>query len=42
MDRDNKILRIEKQTDNPFLNMYDLTARNCEGGIFHYYFASRV
>lgn len=41
MDRDNKILRIEKQTDNPFLNMYDLTARNCEGGIFHYYFASR-
>lgn len=41
MDRDNKIIRIEKRTDNPFVNLYDLTARNCQGGIFHYYFASR-
>ncbi|SDG34048.1 ADP-ribose pyrophosphatase [Marvinbryantia formatexigens] len=41
MDRDNKILKIDKMTDNPFLNMYDVTARNCAGGIFHYYFASR-
>lgn len=41
MDRDNKIISIQKLTDNPFLNMYDITARNCEGGIFHYYFASR-
>lgn len=41
MDRDNKIIGIQKITENPFLNMYDLTARNCRGGIFHYYFASR-
>ncbi|MDO4345382.1 MAG: NUDIX hydrolase [Eubacteriales bacterium] len=41
MDRDNKIIKIEKMTENPFLNMYDLTARNREGGTFHYYFASR-
>lgn len=41
MDRDNKYVDIKKITDNPFLNMYDVTARKRDGGIFHYYFASR-
>lgn len=41
MDRDNKVIRVDKRTDNPFLNLYDMTARNCAGGVFHYYFASR-
>lgn len=42
MDRDNKIIRVDKLTDNRFVNMFDMTARNREGGIFHYYFASRA
>ncbi len=41
MDRDGKVLRVDKQTDNRFLNMFDMTARNRVGGVFHYYFASR-
>lgn len=41
MKKEDKIIDIQKITDNPFLNMYDLTARNCRGGVFHYYFASR-
>ncbi len=41
MDRDNKYVDLKKLTDNPFLNMYDVTARRRDGGIFHYYFASR-
>lgn len=41
MDRDNKIIQIDKLTDNRFVNLYDLTARNCRGDVFHYYFASR-
>lgn len=41
MNREDKIIKLDKLTDNPFLNLYDITARNREGGIFHYYFASR-
>lgn len=41
MDRDNKILGLRRQTDNKFLNMYDITARSRGGGVFHYYFATR-
>lgn len=41
MDRDNKFIGLEKMTDNPFLNMYDVTARKKNGDVFHYYFASR-
>lgn len=41
MDRDNKIIHIEKQTDNRYLNLYDLTARGRDGNTFHYYFATR-
>ena len=42
MKRNNKILHVDKQTENKFLNMYDMTALNREGGVFHYYFASRA
>lgn len=42
MDRENKIIHIEKVTDNPFLNFYDLTARDRKGQEFHYYVASRA
>ncbi|MDO5541003.1 MAG: NUDIX hydrolase [Eubacteriales bacterium] len=41
MDRDNKYIGVKKMTNNPFLNMYDVTARKRNGDIFHYYFASR-
>lgn len=40
MNRD-KYIDIKKMTDNPFLNMYDVTARKRTGEVFHYYFASR-
>lgn len=42
MDRDNKIIHIEKVTDNAFLNFYDLTVHDRKGGEFHYYVASRA
>ena len=32
---------IEKQTDNPFLNLYHIDALGRDGTPFHYYFASR-
>ena len=32
---------IEKQTDNPFLNLYHIDALARDGSPFHYYFASR-
>lgn len=41
MNRDNKYVDIRKITDNPFLNMYDVTAKKRGGELFHYYFASR-
>ncbi len=33
--------KIEKITDNPFLNLYHIDALGCNGTPFHYYFASR-
>lgn len=33
--------KINKMTNNPFLNMYEMEAVNSEGGSFGYYFASR-
>ncbi len=36
-----RIRRIDKMTDNRFLNLYDLTARRRDGETFHYYVASR-
>lgn len=32
---------VHKQTDNEFLNLYDMEAVNTKGKDFHYYFASR-
>ena len=32
---------VEKQTDNPFLNLYHINALGRDGTPFHYYFASR-
>lgn len=36
-----RIRRIDKMTDNRFLNLYDLTAERRDGETFHYYVASR-
>lgn len=41
MSENDKIIEVTRMTDNPFLNMYDLTARRRDGGLFHYYVASR-
>lgn len=40
MDRE-KYIDIKKMTENPFLNLYDVTSRKRTGEVFHYYFASR-
>lgn len=34
-------LSVEKQTENPFLNLYHINALGRDGTPFHYYFASR-
>ncbi|WP_297632465.1 NUDIX hydrolase [uncultured Clostridium sp.] len=36
-----KLLNIEKQTNNPYLNMYKLTLRNKKDNIKEYFIASR-
>lgn len=36
-----KYRKIQKLTDNPFLNLYQMDAIDTKGKNFHYYFASR-
>lgn len=37
-----KIQKINKQTENRFLNLYDLEAKDRMGGDIHYYVSSRA
>lgn len=37
-----KIRKINKQTENRFLNLYDLEAEDRVGGDIHYYVSSRA
>ena len=37
-----KIQKVNKQTENKFLNLYDLEAKDRMGGDIHYYVSSRA